>query len=243
MSTSEPLFQVIIPFRDRGTDPLRAMNLARVVDMWEDYGWTPWVVSDGRAGKQQFNRSAAYNRGMEHATEAWDGFIFAESDMLIDDDQIDAAMMLALEKPGLVVPFNEYAALKPEDSELVRKHQSRVTQCTPERLMRGGTSIGAINVVSRKTMDMVGQYDERFEGNWYDDDAMKIAFEICTDMPTRYVPGRAWHLWHLPGHRGEHLTPEDISATEANKRRLGHYRFAAKTKNVARIRQLTAGGS
>ena len=163
--------------------------------------------------------------------------------MLIDDSQIDAAMALALEAPGLVVPFTEYAALKPDDSHEVRMHRRRVTQCVPERMMRGGTSIGAINVVSRKTMDMIGQWDERFEGNWYDDDAMKIAFEVCCDMPTRYISGQAHHLYHLPGHRGEHLTPEDISATEANKRRLGHYRFAAKTKNVARIRQLTAGGS
>jgi hypothetical protein len=235
-------YEVVIPFRDRGTDPLRQMNLDCVLQWWRaEHDTDALVASDGRGGKQQFNRSAAYNRAVAALPEA-DGFVFAESDVLISYEQIDQAVWLSQREPGLVVPFTQYRALTPEASAKVRGDDFTLDTAEVMWTMDDGKSIGAINVVSRKTLEMVGRYDERFEGNWYDDDAMKIAFEVCCG-PVRYVAGPAYHLWHRPGHTGHHLTPEDRAATAANKRRLGHYKFAARVNNVARIRQLTGGSS
>ena len=45
---------VIIPFRDRGTDPLRRLNAIRVLEQWgryEQHGVEVLVASDGRVGR------------------------------------------------------------------------------------------------------------------------------------------------------------------------------------------------
>lgn len=237
---------VVIPFRDRGTDPLRSLNLERVYSSWDDeHGWPVVVTSDGRSGTAQFNRHAAYNRGIGLAldnTPDADALIFCESDMLIDIGQVDEACRLACESLGMVVPFTEYKYLDPLDSQAVRRDRKHPSECRPQWTKHSGKSIGAINVVSRDTLDAFGRWDESFEGNWYDDDAMKLAFDTLCG-PTRWVDGPAYHLYHLPGHRGSHLTDEDKAATKANKARLMSYKYAAKYKNCAHMRRLLNGES
>ncbi|AYB70716.1 glycosyltransferase [Mycobacterium phage JoieB] len=235
---------VIIPFRDRGRDPLRQMNLDRTLNQWACHGFH-WVVSDdGRSGNDQFNRSAAYNRAVSEYLEEYgrqDVFIFAEADMIITDvNQVEEAIRMAGEAPGLVVPFDEYRYYGDYESILIRKGEDP-SSLRPMWEMKAGRSIGAINVVSAETLNLIGQWDERFEGNWYDDDAMKIAFDVCAG-PTRWVEGPAHHLYHLPGHRGGHLSREDKAATRRNQTRLGLYREAARQPGAAdRIRDLTMG--
>jgi hypothetical protein len=227
---------IVIPFRDRGNDPLRPANLRCVIEHWDGCDMPVWLSDDGRVGDAQFNRSQAYNRG------AWfvdaDVVVFAEADMLVPYSQIRQAVAMAAAAPGLVVPFIQYRYLTPEDSCLVRAHDIKPGECIPESTMDNGESIGAINVVSRETLDAIGRWDEVFEGAWYDDVAMKIAFEVCAGL-TRWVDGPAWHLWHKPGLGGSHLTAEDEAATARNKERLELYRQATTPE---RIRELTAGG-
>lgn len=222
---------VIIPFRDRGTDPLRAANLKRVMQHW---GGAAIIVGDGYRGQEQFNRSAAYNRGAE-LTDA-DVIVYAESDMLIPHSQIQEAAELAASAPGLVVPFTEYHYLTPLDSQDVRDGLLDPADCVAEFVKDGRSCTGAINVLSRETLDAVGGWDETFRGNWYDDTAMHIAFAI-TAGPTRWVNGPAYHVYHLPGWTGDHLTDEDKAATEANKARL---RLYERAETAGRIRELTS---
>lgn len=238
---SEPLTQVIIPFRDRGHDSLRSANLGCTLAHWETFE-DPIVVSDGRLGDQQFNRSAAYNRGVslaaKHIGAAPDVYIFAEGDLIVEPLQIGEGVRLALESPGLVVPFSEYHYLTPESSEKVRYGLTDPADADVNWKMVNGRSIGAINIVSHRTMEMLGCWDEYFEGSWYDDNAMAIAFELCTGNDVRFVQGTAYHLYHLPGWKGDHLTAEDEAATARNRQRLDLYRAAAATKNVALVRKL-----
>jgi hypothetical protein len=233
---------VIIAFRDRGGDPQRSANLARVTDHWSGYDCKILVTSDGRADNAQFNRSSAYNRavgrGLETATNA-DVLIFAESDMLISFDQIDRAVALAVAAPGMVIPFSWFMALSEGDSRRVRAHEVDPVDCDTTAVKGHRGSIGAVNVMSRDTYDLVGGYDERFEGAWYDDDAMKIAFDIAAG-PTRWVEGSAYHLYHLSGGGGEHLSREDRVATSRNRQRLRLYQQA---RTPEQIRSLTRVGS
>jgi hypothetical protein len=239
------LTAIIIPFRDRGVDPLRKLNLHTVMAYWQNNRRTNWaaiiVSHDGRTGTEQFNRSAAYNRGVAAMARA-DVFIFAESDMIINQRQIDEAVAMAAESPGLIVPFNEYRYLSPEDSQLVRNGQDPAT-LTPESVIpneqRSAPRTGPINVMSRATIDAVGRWDENFEGNWWDDRAMHHAFATAV-APIRMVDGPAYHLYHLPGHTGSHLTPEDRAATECNRLRYLRYRTATTPQQ---IRELTQEGS
>lgn len=233
-----PPTAVIIPFRDRGTDPLRAVNLQRVREEWSGFPGQVIVVDDGRTGDAQFNRSAAYNSGIDLAGPA-EVLVFAECDMLIRAPQVVRAIRLAAAAPGLVIPFTQYHYLSAIDSSRVRAHKVTPDQCIPERTMDNGASIGAINVVSRGSIVAVGQFDEQFEGNWYDDNAMRIAFEIAAG-PTRWVKGPADHLYHLPGWRGDHLTDADRAATEANRQRLQRYQHA---ETVGEILALTSGAA
>ena len=226
---------VIIPFRDRGRDPLRQANLDRVLIRWDDFDH-PWMIyDDGCSGDEQFNRSVAYNRAVADYPDV-DVFVFAESDVLIDYSQIDKAIELAAEKPRQVVPFTEYYYLTPEDSELVRALKVNPADCVPEVVLR--RSHGCINVVSSEALKRVGGYDESFAGSWYDDSSMKIAFEKCCGS-TKFIDGPVYHLWHLPGWDGDHLTDEDKAATRRNQIRYTRYRHAS---TVRQIRILTAGG-
>jgi hypothetical protein len=226
---------VIIGFRDRGTDPLRAANLTRVLEWWSSFNADLSVVTDGRSGDQQFNRHQAYNRAAQQ-TDA-DILAFVESDMLIDFTQIDEAIKQATETPGLVVPFTERHELSPDSSELVRAHTIHPRDGRADVIKPKPKRTGAINILSRATLEAVGQYDPAFEGNWWDDRSMHIAFDICAG-PTRWIDGPSWHLHHLPGHEGTHLTPEDKAATARNRERWQQYTQATTPDQ---IRRLTTG--
>lgn len=226
---------ICIPFRDRGKDPLRQENLRRILAHWSDFGAPVTVTDDGRSGDEQFCRSAAYNRAAQHSDA--DVIVYTESDMLISFDQIRKGIRLAAKKPGLVVPFTQYRYLSRIDSHKVRDHGGDPSSYRPEHVIDNGRSIGAINIVSRATIEAVGQWDETFSGSWYDDRAMHIAFNITAGQ-TRWVDGPAYHLYHLPGWKGSHLSAADKEATAANKRRYELYEYAGTPE---RIRQLTAG--
>lgn len=234
-----PLTAVLIPYRDRGTDPLRSSNVAYVFDYWSEFE-SPILVGDGRTGKELFNRSAAYNRGIKMANPDTEVFIFAEADMIVSADQVFEAVCAADAEIGMVVPFSSYWYHSPENSVKIRAG-SDAARFKPKWRMDECRSIGAINVMSRRTLDALGCFDEKFEGNWYDDDAMKLAMEVCTGAPTRFIEGNAHHLYHLPGWRGKHLTDMEHDATKRNQRRLGEYQRAAGTRNAAYIRRLLKG--
>lgn len=205
---------IVIPFRDRGIDPLRQANLDAVLAWWRDAPWPVTVVDDGRTGDAQFNRSAAYNRGRALAGQV-DVIIYTESDMLLDHAQIATAVDMAAEQPGLVVPFTQYRYLSPRDSVRVRAGAD-AARFRPESVRNDGLSIGAVNVLSQATLDATGGYTERTEGSWYDDTIMHRAFDVCAG-PTRWVDGPAFHLYHLPAHKGAHLSDADRAATAHNK--------------------------
>lgn len=226
---------VLIPFRDRGLDPLRSANLAYVADYWTGYGCDVKVTSDGRSGDAPFNRGAAYNRATENSDA--DMFIFAESDLIVDFNQIDRAIEMAAESPGMVVPFSWFMAIGEEDSARVRAFEIYPEDALSSPVKGHRRSIGAVNVMSRRTLDEVGGWDEVTEGAWYDDDIMKIAFDSVG--PTRWVEGSAYHLYHLSGGRGAHLSQSDRAATAKNRLRLRQY---LQARTPEQIRELVRQG-
>lgn len=225
---------LVIPFRDRGTDPLRAANLTRILEHWSTYRAEIIIATDGLTGDAQFNRHKAYN---EAATETdADILAFVESDMLLDFTVMDQAVDMASARTGLVVPFTERHELSPDDSATVRAHQADHHNMRGEVIKPKPKRTGAINVISRQTYEAIGQYDPAFSGNWWDDRSMHIAFDICAG-PTRWIDGPSWHLYHLPGHTGEHLTSEDKAATQRNRERWQLY---TQARTPDQIRELTS---
>lgn len=248
--------QVIIPFRDRGVDPRRAANLEIVQAWWYAHGFDPQIVDDGLEGDAQFNRHRAYNRAVSRNPDAL-CFIFAEADMLIHPDQIRFGAGLALGRPGLVVPFTQYRYWSADATGLLRHHykdsevgglaefwglpvedDDSVFSAPAESTMDDGRSIGAVNIVSRATLDMTGGFTEATSGNWYDDRITEEAFAFLTGNKTLFVPGPAVHLYHLPGWKGDHLSEEDRLATQRNRNLLWIMRRDVRLGNREPVKNL-----
>jgi predicted nucleic acid-binding Zn ribbon protein len=163
----------VVPFRDRGGDPLRAANLERVRNHWRHSGIPFLIVDDGRHGDDLFNRSAAYNRAAA-ATDA-DVLMFIEVDILLSFWQIDEAVKMARATPGLVVPYARLCPLSEADSELVRGYHKQPGRCQSANCDE--EILGPANVVSRETLAAVGGgYDETF----------------CVDEATEILTRRGW---------------------------------------------------
>lgn len=221
-----------MPYRNRGNER-RELNLERVLEHLT--GFDVHVVDDGRTGDAQFNRSAAYNRGV---AETRGTVIFHEADMLVPHCQLVEAAWLAQERPGLVIPFRNYSALGEDDSVHILNHTAEPADFEPVLFLADGFSMGAVGAASRVTLDAIGQWDECFEGAWFDDNAMFRAFEVAAG-PARWVDGGAYHLWHLPGQDGDHLSDADRAATDRNRDRFEVLYQRAHT--AEQIRSLTAG--
>lgn len=237
--STDPKVSVIIPFRLRDTgDMRRSANLEVVMAWWWAHGFIPQVVDDGLSGDEQFNRHRAYNRAVERFPET-DVFVFSEADMLIHPKQVMLAARLAVHRPGLIVPFTQYRYLSDAITGLIRdrfhdlsrqalaawwllpvQHPASMFSHEAESTMDNGRSIGAVNVVSRETLEITGGFTEFTHGNWYDDRVIEEGFAFLTGRRTGHVPGPAVHLYHLPGHTGDHLTEEDKKATQHNKEAL-----------------------
>lgn len=153
-------------------------------------------------------------------------WLWNEADTLIPADQIHTAAHLALQAPGLVIPYTERHELDP--TQTARVHAGAVGAVDPFTLngaaaiYPGGTSIGQAGVTSRHTIDLIGgRWDDGFEGWGYDDNGMLHVFETLAG-PTRWVEGKGIHLWHLPGFIAP--TPEQAAATARNAARFHHMR-------------------
>lgn len=229
---------LIIPFRDRGIDPYRPLNLEFVTGWWAQHGcWPVYVVDDGRTGTEPFNRSAAYNRAVAAHPEV-DTFVFTESDVFCDPEQIVQGVELAQQAPGLVVGFSKFLEITELGSIAVRTGELGYDEAPVNQIRVDRGSNGAINIISRETYEMVSGYDESFSAAWFDDDAMERAFDICCGR-TRYVDGPVFHLFHASGGRaGAASTAADRAATERNRLRWELYRRATTPEQ---IRALTMG--
>lgn len=256
---STPTVKVVIPWRLReGADLRRAANMEVVLAWWWAHGFEPVVQSDGLDGDRQFNRHRAYNRAVEAFPET-DVFVFTEADMLIHPSQIMSAIRLANRRVGLVVPFTEYRYLSDETTTWMRDkyhdlHPDAVADwwsksvttplsvftLHPESIMENGRSIGAVNVVSRETLKVTGGFTEATSGNWYDDNIIEEGFAFLTGNRTQWVPGPAVHMYHLPGHKGDHLSEADRAATQRNKDLLAIMRQDIKRGNRLGVRTLLA---
>jgi hypothetical protein len=234
---------IIVGFRDRGVDPLRQANLERVLTHYGGH-FPVLVIGDGRSGDAQFNRHAAYNRGAAQ-TDA-DVLVYIEADILIDPAQIRHGIDFAAHRAGQIIPFSFQHKLSEVDSRLVRGYLKDPADCVPELTHHTAETFwnhGCATIINRTTLEMVGGWDEKFEGHGHDDTAMLIAFDRVTGYPPACIDGPAYHLYHLDFDptltRGAHITAADVDAQQRNLDRLNLYR---RTTNPHQIRQLTAGG-
>lgn len=227
----------VVAFRDRGVDQFRKRNFDYVTEYVRGLGLGPlFIVDDGREGPQPFCRHAAYNIGSDLAFTAGARTItYWEADMIVPRQQVVDGIAAALEAPRLVVPFNVRHEYDAEQSEQIMADANPDSFTAPV-IKHAPRRIGAVNIISRDAYEAIGCWDEQHSGNWWDDRAMGIAFQICTGNPEKWIQGPSRHLYHLPGYAGSHLTDEDRVATERNRQRWLKYRRATTPEQ---IRELT----
>lgn len=207
---------IVIPWRSSG-DPDRDANCEYVVRYYQSHA-TVALVDDGREAGQQFNRHAAYNRGLRWARAAGcDVVLWNEADTILPWENVVLAARTALDQPGMVLPYTERHELGATQTQSVLAGE--VDPFTPrgETVYSDGSSIGQASVTSLHTMDLIGgRWDEGFKGWGYDDNAMFHIFSTLAGKP-RWVAGKGVHLWHTPAYRAP--TPASRIATDHNAAR------------------------
>lgn len=211
-----PDLAIVIPWRDPG-DSERATNYQHVLDHYFALDIAPVIVaSDGRKHGQPFNRSAAYNRGYA-ARGLANVILWNEADTLLTAEAVLAAADLALQRPGLVVPYTERHELNAAQTHAVIHDGEDPFTMRGSIVYPDGRSIGQAGATSTHTIDLIGGcWDEGFEGWGYDDNAMFHIFTELAGKP-RWVAGKGVHLWHTPVYSTH--TPQSQAATSRNAAR------------------------
>lgn len=193
---------VIIPYRPNG--PEREDAWARVERAWAR--WPCIVVDDGL---EPFSRAASINLGVRMAGHGIvpDVYVIADADMLVDEQQVRAAVDLAAEAPGIVVAFERYAYLSAHGTQQVLGGYTGPWEPFIEFTYL--KSVGGVFAISAETWRLTGGFDAEFRAWGLEDSAFEIAARTCAG-PTRKVPGTGWHLWHpleqnRPAENGDRL--------------------------------------
>lgn len=211
---------VLIPYSD---SDLRRPLLSLVQAHLRPAGW-PLVV----AGKgYPFNRSASINRAAVDASadELVDVYVVNDADTLVPLGQIEQAVALAEQEPGLVYCHRSYFRLTREQTQVfvalsehgvaidIRPTEDSllaVAEC--EWHQRDAPSLGCM-AIRRDCFERVGGFDERFSGWGYEDLAFRAACERL--WPTRRVPGDLYHLWH--GKRRQDDSPLEADPADVGR--------------------------
>lgn len=181
---------------------------------WQtDFPDIPVVLGESPRGA--FNRSAAIN---DAAQGDWDVAIVLDADVILEPDQLRAAITVAATSERLTFAFEEYCGLTPHmtsrilSDEPVRNQWSPKPQWqSPDVWRRGGVRFrsvvheSSVVVVPRGLWDELGGFDERFVGWGQEDVSFAQAARVIGGGQMR-IPGTVWHLWHARSvDRNEHL--------------------------------------
>jgi len=225
--------------------------MARVVvlvprrpEPWRDQLWRyvqqeietelDWPIFEGvDAGQQPMNRAAARNRAAGQAGD-WEVAVFLDADTVPDFSNLQRAVELVGETGKLVCAQTEFRSLSRAGTELVL-----AGQCDPEsapvRWVYPNPKSSCI-AIGRELWDLVGGYDERFDGWGWEDSSI---FHACQALAgVGRLPGTCHHLWHP-------RSPEKNPGRDAYRRNeaLGaRYKAARKDPDAMRAILAEPGG-
>lgn len=180
-----PVISLVVSYKDKGC-PHRQAALGYTLDYYAPLGAELVVEGEG-------SRPVALNAGIRRASG--DVIVQADADSLIPLETIRAAVDLAAEAPGLVVPFDRYLYLTLDATRTIFAGADPLAASPDDCEEVGPGGVGNVTVFSRETWEQAGGYDERFVTWGGDDAAFAYACEaFCA--PTRRLDGDMVHLWH-----------------------------------------------
>lgn len=187
----QPLVSVLIPWRRGAQDRERSFRVVK--HHWlKNHPTYRIVIRD--SGGEPFSRACSINMAAQSEPDA-QVFVIADADVVPVPAQVEAAVELALQAPGIVQPFDRYIPLHKWDTAEVWD-RGVVPDVMADRPIAHWECISGCLVLSRESWETVGGFDERFRGWGYEDSAFdqKMASIVA---PRRSVPGPAWHLAHV----------------------------------------------
>jgi hypothetical protein len=205
---------VIIPWES--DDPTRKANLVDVLTYFGEE-FPDWRVFLSPTGGD-FNRARAINRGV--AATSGDVLVFNDADTLVHPVQLERAVQLASEAPGIVYAYTRYCRLSQFRTEVLNgDYPTMLRQTAFVWELDNAGSQGCI-ALSRAFFEEAGGLDEEFEGWGFED----LAFAaVCAKLADgRRVPGNLIHLWHPP-HDGRSEEDRDRCMTAGQLRNLRRY--------------------
>lgn len=186
---------VVIPYRE--STIMRRRNLDDVLRHLQPY--YPFFVTPEI---EEWSPGAARNIGIAKTDS--DLIVFNDADSICPPAQIEDAIQLAIESPGLVFAYDLYVRKTKEGRDGRIIHSSGSMACV---------------AISRACFEEVGGFDESYVGWGYED--LDFAQRCNALWPNRRVPGPVYHLWH--GDRRDDDSPLDsdpvqVKANEARWR-------------------------
>lgn len=181
--------QVCVPWRPG--DVGRAEGWAYVRRFWEQAGFSP-ITADSDPDKP-FNRGQARNRA---AQGDWDVAVFADACVLPQMSNVLRAIDAAY-RVRLVHAHTRVVRLSLGGTRAVL--EGEIPQLAHVQRTTGHKTPGGVFAIGRGLYDMVGGWDEGFEG-WGGEDSAFV-MRARRFGSTTNIGGDCWHLWHAHSDR------------------------------------------
>lgn len=147
----------------------------------------------------------ARNNGALIIAPSIDPIVFNDADSICPLKQIDEALRLAEEAPGLVFAYDLYCRLSPKATgKYLVDPPEDLFELPVEWTMPNSGSMACV-AISRACFEEVGGFDETYVGWGYED--LDFAQRCNKLWPNRRVTGPVYHLWH--GERNADDSPAD----------------------------------
>lgn len=192
------MISIIIPFASK--DPRREKIFWWVTNRWLKLKEPSWEIVFGRSDPDNFNRSAARNEAIQKSSG--DILLITDADTACNMEQVHSgiAMVESGEAPW-VIAHTEYWSLSRENTDDLLEYSTNIHLSKPRPgeynwVMRSRSQAGVL-IVPRAAFEEV-QYDERFNGWGYEDNAFADTLNAKWGQAKR-TPGDMFHLWHDPG--------------------------------------------
>lgn len=186
---------------------------------WWSESFGDLEVFTGPGPDGPFNRSAAINEAAAAAGE-WDVALIVDTDVMLHESQVRAAIDLAAETGRLTFAFTEYRKVSPQMTERVLGgYKGSWSSGTRGRPML--THQSSCLAVTRDLWDRIGGFDDRCEG-WGQDDAIFAHCARVLGGGCERVPGTVWHLHHTVSPHTSKADPGHRAADQLAARYFGH---------------------
>lgn len=219
---------VVIPWRnDHGQrERILDWNLRRWRLLLPDAEIGTW----GHVG-DPFNRSRARNEAV--ANSVGDILVVADADTAMPRRlNLVIAIEWVRQTGQWCLPYDIYFNLSQEDTERVLASPPDAELGVPDAWeFRLTDAVSGVIVLPRSSFDLVGGYDESFEGWGFEDRAFVLALETLCG-PGKRLPNHLLHLWHPVGPTDAFGNP---AIHENQKRWLQYVKAAGNQRSMSEL--------